>query len=68
MGCYIQYKGRGCSYFGDWSLIMGRGATNRKHFFEVVLTWELEILAIMIGGGGKKFPLFKVRLRWLGVV
>ena len=36
---------------------------------EVVLTWELEILAIVIGGGGrKKFPLFKVRLWLFGVV
>ena len=36
--------------------------------FEVVLTWELESLAIVIGGGGKRFLPFKVRLRWLGVV
>ena len=36
--------------------------------FEVVLTWELEVLAIMMGGGCKKFPPFKVRLQWLGAV
>ena len=37
--------------------------------FEVVLTWELEVLAIVIGEGGrKKFPPFKVRLRWLEAV
>ena len=37
--------------------------------FEVVLTRELEVLAIGIGGGGrKKCPPFKVRLRWLGAV
>ena len=37
--------------------------------FEVVLTWELEVLAIAMGGGGRKmFPSFKVRLRWLGAV
>ena len=35
--------------------------------FEVVLTWDLEVLAIVMGGGGRKaFPPFKVRLRWLG--
>ena len=27
--------------------------------FEVVLTWELEVLAILMGGGRKKFPPFK---------
>ena len=31
--------------------------------FEVVLTWELEILAIVMGGGAQK-----VQLLWLGVV
>ena len=30
--------------------------------FKVVLTWELEVLAIVMGGGHKKFPPFKVRL------
>ena len=35
---------------------------------EVVLTWELEILTILITGGHKKFPPFKVRLWLLGVV
>ena len=34
--------------------------------FAVVLTWELEVLAIVMGGGRKQFPPFKVRLRWLG--
>ena len=65
-------------HFGDWSLITGRGgATNCRgaggrggtKSSEVVLTWELEILAIVIRGGGrKKFPPFKVRLWLLGVV
>ena len=69
-------------HFGDWSLIMGRGATKpqggtsevlplqkrgeRKKVlavlkggggttsFEVVLTWELEVLAIVMWGGGAK--------------
>ena len=36
--------------------------------FEVVLPRELEVLAIVMGWGRKKFPLFRVRLRWLGVV
>ena len=36
--------------------------------FEVVLTWELEVLAIVMGGGRKMFPPFKVRLQWLGAV
>ena len=38
--------------------------------FEVVLTWELEVLALVMGGGGgcKKYPPFKVRLRWLMAV
>ena len=78
-------------HFGDWSLIMGRGATNSRwgggvsevlppqkggsgmffsraegwgtKSFEVVLTWELVILAIVIGGGAQK-----VKLLWLRVV
>ena len=36
--------------------------------FEVVLTWQLEVLAIVMRWGRKKFQLFRVRLRWLGVV
>ena len=37
----------------DWSLIMGRGGPTKS--FEVVLTWELEVLAIVMGGGAKSF-------------
>ena len=44
-------------------MLKGGGGTTS---FEVVLTWELEVLAIVMGGGRKKFPPFKVRLRWLG--
>ena len=113
MGCYNQYKARGCSYtecksqhmlhtLALWGLVTNNGkggglqtagggrisevlSLQKKggadFFFsraeggggtkscEVVLTWELEILAIVIGGGGrKKFPPFKVRLWLLGVV
>ena len=45
-------------HFGDWSLITGRGGYKLQEgrvgtkSCEVVLTWELEILAIVIGGGG----------------
>ena len=46
-------------------MLKGGGGTK---CFEVVLTWELEVLAIVMGGGHKKFPPFKVRLRWLGAV
>ena len=49
-------------HFGDWSLITGRGATNCTKRFEVVLTWELEILAIMIGGGTKSFHSLRLDL------
>ena len=31
--------------------------------FEVVLTWELEVLAIVMGGGRKKFPTIKTGWR-----
>ena len=56
-------------HFGDWSLITGRGGYKLHKSCEAVLTWELEILAIVIVvGGRKKFPPFKVRLRWLGLV
>ena len=46
-------------------MLKGAGGTKG---FEVVLTSELEVLAIVMGGGRKKFPPFKVRLRWLGAV
>ena len=39
-------------HFGDWSLITGRGGYKLHKSWEVVLTWELEILAIVIVGGG----------------
>ena len=39
-------------HFGDWSLITGRGGYKLHKSCEVVLTWELEILAIVIVGGG----------------
>ena len=58
----LQKRGeveKSCSHAeGGWG-----GTTS----FEVVLIWEL--LAIVMGGGGrKKCPPFKVRLRWLGAV
>ena len=31
----------------------------RTKSFEVVLTWELEVLVIVMGEGHKKFPTFK---------
>ena len=83
MGCYNQYKARGCSYtecksqhmlhtLAFWGLVInnGEGGYKLHKSCEVVLTWELEILAIVIvgGWGRKKFPPFKVRLRWLGLV
>ena len=84
MGCYNQYKARGCSYtecksqhmlhtLALWGLVTNNregGGYKLHKSCEVVLTWELEILAIVIlgGGGRKKFPTLKVRLRWLGVV
>ena len=37
----------------------GGGTTS----FEVVLIWELEVLAIVMGGGRKKFPPFKFKVR-----
>ena len=65
LNCYNQYKARGCSYtecksqhmlhtlaLGDWSLITGRGGYKLHKSCEAVLTWELEILAIVIVGGG----------------
>ena len=83
MGCYNQYKARGCSYtecksqhmlhtLALWGLVTnnGEGGYKLHKSCEVVLTWELEILAIVIVGGWrrKKFPPFKVRLWWLGLV
>ena len=44
-------------------MLKGGGGTTS---YEVVLTWELEVLAIVMGGGRKKLPPFKVRLRLLG--
>ena len=43
-------------HFGDWLLITGRGGggLGGTTSFEVVLTWELEVLAIVIGGGAQK--------------
>ena len=40
----------------------GGGGTTSS---EVVLTWDLEVLAIVMR---TKFPPFKIRLRWLGAV
>ena len=58
-----------------WGLVTnngeGGGGYKLHKSCEVVLTWELETLAIVIvggGGGRKKFPPFKVRLWWLGLV
>ena len=59
-----------------WGLVTnngegGGGGYKLHKSCEVVLTWELEILAIVIvggGGGRKRFPPFKVRPRWLGLV
>ena len=56
-------------HFGDWSLITGRGGYKLHKSCEVVLTWEIEILAMLfVRGGSKTFPPFKVRLWWLGLV
>ena len=70
MGCYNQYKARGCSYteckinvstcytlwhFGDWSLIMGRGATKRQVGGQV----KFDPNKKWGGGGGKGFSLAK---------
>ena len=66
MGCYNQYKPRGCSYtectsqhmlhtLELWGLVTnnGEGGGYKLHkSCEVVLTLELEILAIVIVGGG----------------
>ena len=90
MGCYTQYKARGCSYtecksqhmlhtLALWGLVTDNGKGGLQTAggggvsevlplqkkggavlkggggttsCEVVLTWELEILAIVIGGGG----------------
>ena len=64
---FYPYKRKGEQIF-VLAVLKGGGGSGTKSF-EVVLTWELEILAIVIGGGErKKFPPFKVRLPWLGVV
>ena len=61
---FYPYKRKGEQVF--FLAVLKGGGTKSC---EVVLTWELEILAIVIGGGGlKKFPPFKVRLWLLGVV
>ena len=88
MGCYNQYKAKGCSYtecksqhilhtlalwglvtnYGEggatkWQVKQKRGGGNvlavlkggwGTTSFEVVLTWELEVLAIVMGGGSQK--------------
>ena len=41
---------------GSFSHAEGGGGTNSSG---VVLTWYLEVLAILKGAGNKKFPLFK---------
>ena len=41
-------------------MLKGGGATNS---FEVVLTWELEVLAILCKGGAQSFHPFKRRGR-----
>ena len=62
---FYPYKRKGEQIF--FCRAEGGGGVTKS--CEVVLTWELEILAIVIGGGGrKKFPPFKVRLWLLGVV
>ena len=62
---FYPYKRKGEQIF-FLAVLKGGGGTKSC---EVVLTWELEILAIVIGGGGrKKFRPFKVRLWLLGVV
>ena len=49
-------------HFGDWSLITGRGGYKLHKSCEVVLTWELEILAIVIVGGGGAKSFHPIRL------
>ena len=64
-GCEVlplQKKG-GADFF--FSRAEGGGGTKSC---EVVLTWEFEILSLVIRGGRKKFSPFKVRLWLLGVV
>ena len=50
---YPYKKGRGAEKF----LAILKGGCTKG--FGVVFTQELEVLAILEGGGGKKFPLFK---------
>ena len=59
---FCPYK-RGGERKKGLAVLKGGGGTTS---FEVVLTWELEVLAIVMVGGHKKFLPFKVRLRWLG--
>ena len=59
---FYPYKRKGEQIF---SRAEGGGGTKSC---EVVLTWEFEILSLVIRGWRKKFPPFKVRLWLLGVV
>ena len=75
-GGYKQQEGGGVSEVlplqkkggADFLFSRAEGGGGGTKSCEVVLTWELEILAIVIRGGRKKFPPFKVRLWLLGVV
>ena len=76
MGCYNQEAAHTQSakvstcytlwHFGDWSLITGRGGYKLHKSCEVVLTWELEILAIVIVGGGGAKSFHPLRLDYGG--
>ena len=54
---FYPYKRKGSRFF--FSLAEGGGGTKSC---EVVLTWELEILAIVIGGGGRAKSFHPLRL------
>ena len=53
-------------HFGDWSLITGRGGFKLHKSCEAVLTWELEILAIVIVGWGGAKSFHPLRLDYGG--
>ena len=57
-------------HFGDWSLITGRGGYKTAGRGGEVKFYPYKSFSGAEGGGGghKKFPPFKVRLRWLGAV
>ena len=52
---FYPYKRGGGGVAGQ-SFSHAEGGGGGTTSFEVVLTWELKALAIVKGGGGKKFP------------